>query len=741
MTNHPVDSNRNWMNWGICVFLAAITLAVFGRTINYGFVNYDDDVYVYANPAIQKGLTLNGIGWAFTHAVSGNWHPLTMISYLADYQLHGLNPGGYHLTNDLLHTVTVILLFLILKEMTGTLWRSAFVAAVFAIHPLRVESVAWISERKDVLSGVFFMLTLWAYVRYVRRPFSYVRYLWVALALALGLMSKPMLVTVPFVLLLLDYWPLNRFSNSANRQKGFSIPRRIVLEKSPLLALSIGACVAAVLAQKSAIASDTVLAFPSRVGNALVSYIIYIRQMFFPAGLAVFYPFPLAGLALWKVVLALMALVAVSAGVLCYRLKQPYLLVGWFWYLGMLVPVIGLVQVGLQGHADRYTYLPEIGLYVALTWLAVELFARWHYSRVFFGSIAVVVIAALSAGSFTQVSYWRDSESLWNHTLACTANNMVANDNLGEALLQKGRVDEAIAYFRKALEIQPNDTLTQTHLAVALFQEGQPNEAFARFRKALALRPADPLIHYNFGVALLHYGQVNEAATQFQKALELQPDYAQDLSRLGNASLHRGQVDEAIALFQTLLKVQPDDTEAHYILGMIFLQQGKAKEATNQLEEVLKFQPANPQAHDNLGLALLRTGRVPEALIHFQKALELQPDNADARNNLAWVLATSPDASIRNGGKAVELAQQANELSGGKNPIFFGTLAAAYAEAGRFPEAVATTRQALQLATSQKNASTDAIVTALQEQLKLYQAGSPFRDTSLKNVSAHPNEP
>jgi protein O-mannosyl-transferase len=707
MTNHSTDSNRLGMNGGICVLLAVITLAVFSPTLHYGFVNYDDGGYVYQNPAVQQGLTLKGLGWAFTHVVVGNWHPLTVLSLMADYQFHGLNPGGYHLTNVLLHTVAVILLFLVLEEMTGKPWRSAFVAAVFAIHPLRLQSVAWISERKDVLSGVFFMLTLWAYVRYVRRPFSYVRYLWVMLALALGLMSKPMLVTVPFVLLLLDYWPLGRFSTPVGSRNSFSIPGRIIIEKLPLLALSIGACVAAVLAQKSAVVFDTVPALPSRVDNALVSYVVYLRQLFYPAGLAFFYPFPVAGLALWKVAFSWAVLGVVSAGVLVNALKRPYLLVGWLWYLGMLVPVIGLVQAGLQAHADRYTYLPEIGLCLALTWLGAELCARGHYSRWLPGSIAVLVIAGLSAGTHAQVAHWRDSESLWNHTLACTADNVVAHDNLGEALLEKRQVDEAIPHFRKALEIQPDNLPAQTDLAAALFQKGQMSEAIGHFRKALALRPTDPLYHYNLGVALLYSGQKDEAAAEFQKAVEIQPDYAKDLSQLGNSVLHRGQVDEAMVLFQTLLKVHPDDADAHYVLGVIFLQKRE----------------------------------VHQALDHLQASLKSQPDHAGACNVLAWVLATSPDPSIRNGDKALEWAQQANVLSGGTNPVVLGTLAAANAEAGHFPEAVAIAREALQLAVAQNNAGAAALVTALQEQLKSYQAGSPFRDTNLKNVSDPPNQP
>jgi Flp pilus assembly protein TadD len=710
--NRTADSNRHGMNFGICVLLAAITLAVFSPAIHYGFINLDDNQYVSENPVVQHGLTLNGIGWAFTHVVVGNWHPLTMISLMADDQFHGLNPGGYHLTNVVLHTVAVILLFLALNEMTGMPWRSAVVAAVFAVHPLRVESVAWISERKDVLSGVFFMLTLWAYVRYVKQfkvqnsRFK-ISYGLALLFFALGLMSKPMLVTVPFVLLLLDYWPLGRFSNPVGPRKSFSIPKRILIEKLPLLALSLGTCVAAVLAQKNVVVTDAIPAFSSRVDNAPVSYVVYIRQLFYPAGLAFFYPYPVAGLALWKMAFSLMVLVAVSAGVLVNTSKRPYLLVGWLWYLGMLVPVIGLVQAGLQAHADRYTYLPEIGLCLALTWLVGELCARRNESPWLPGTVAVLVIAGLSAGTRVQVSYWRDSEALWNHALACTANNVVAHDNLGEFLLQKGRMDEAVVQLRKALEIQPDNILAQTDLAIALFQQGQMSEAFAHFQKALALRPTDPLLHYNFGYALFSNGQLNEAAAEFRKAVEIQPDYARDVSQLGNAALHRGQVNEAMVLFQTLLRVRPDDAEAHYVLGVIFLQ----KQEVNQ------------------------------AIDHLQASLKSRPDNAGACNELAWVLATSPDPSIRNGAKALELAQQANALSGGKIPVVLETLAAANAETGHFPEAVATARQALQLAVDQNNAGNAAIVAALQEQLKSYQAGSPFRDANLKTISAWPDRP
>ncbi len=355
----PAGAGRREQRWRVavlCLTLAAITFAVFGQTAGFGFVNYDDNDYVYDNPVVARGLTLKGIVWAFSCHAS-NWHPLTWLSHELDCQLYGLNPSGHHLTNVLLHTATVIALFLVLRQMTGALWRSAFVAAVFAIHPLRVESVAWVAERKDVLSGLFFMLTIGAYVRYARRPWSPARYGLVVLLFALGLMCKPMLVTLPVVLLLLDYWPLQR--EESRKLSG------LVLEKLPLLALSAASCVVTLLAQNGAIQSTELYSMPMRYANALVSGMVYLGQMVWPAGLAVFYPYPHNGLPAWEVALAGMLLAGLSAGAWGRRRKQPWLLVGWLWYLVMLLPVVGVIQVGGQAHADRYTYLPQIGIYVA----------------------------------------------------------------------------------------------------------------------------------------------------------------------------------------------------------------------------------------------------------------------------------------------------------------------------------------------------------------------------------------
>jgi hypothetical protein len=414
--SRPAGLHDRWTVPVVGLVLAAMTWLVFGQTLGHEFVSYDDEIYVADNPAALGGLSLKGIVWAFTHNVNDNWTPLTVISHMLDCQLYGTQAGWHHLTSILLHMASVIVLFLVLKEMTSALWRSAFVAAVFAVHPLHVESVAWIAERRDVLSGLFFMLTLGAYAGYVRHPWSLGRYLMVVLMLALGLMSKPMVVTLPFVLLLLDYWPLKRFTQPGDRL----VPWRLIAEKVPLLALSGAACVATLFAQKEAIQS---LPLSLRISNALVSYVAYLGQMIYPAGLAVYYPYPENGLPLWKIVAAFVLLLVISAGALAARRKQPWFLFGWLWYLGMLVPAIGLIQSGLRAQADRYTYLPQIGLYIVLAWAAKDLTVSWRYGRQVPGVAATIVLAALMVGASIQTSYWRNSESLWTHTLACTSGN------------------------------------------------------------------------------------------------------------------------------------------------------------------------------------------------------------------------------------------------------------------------------------------------------------------------------
>jgi protein O-mannosyl-transferase len=614
----------------MCVCLFVVTWAVFGQTLWYDFVNYDDPSYVYQNTKITSGINLANVAWAFTHIHSENWHPLTTITHMLDCQLHGLNAGWHHFTNVLLHAIAVVLLFVALQQMTGALWRSAFVSAVFAVHPLHVESVAWIAERKDVLSAFFFMLTLVAYLYYTRSP-SVGRYLTVALAVVLGLMSKPMLVTLPFVLLLLDYWPLGRFE--ARRSNTRRQVLQLVLEKIPLIALSAVSSMVTFLAQRGAIGWTEQLPVSARISNALIAYVVYIGQMFWPAGLAVFYPHPENRLPVWDISLAVIVLVGITAAAFVFRKKAPYFVTGWLWYLGMLVPVIGLVQVGWQGHADRYTYLPQIGLYIAVTWAVADLTRSWRFQRMALGAAALVVVGVLSWRGWLQTSYWRDSETLFTHALAVTTNNDVALNNLGIIFLDKGQLDDAISKLQAAIDLRPENAPAHDNLAKALLKKGQVTEAMVHYRK------------------------------------------------------------------------------------------------------FLEIEPGNVEARNTLGTALIQQGKVREAIDQWQEALAIQPENGNASSNLAWVFATSPEDSIRDGTRAVELAERALRISGGKIAMIYKVLAAAYAESGRFADAAETAQRGAELATTQGN---PALAAELKSNLALYQSGTQLRDPSIRNGSSSP---
>ncbi|HEV2046666.1 MAG TPA: tetratricopeptide repeat protein [Chthoniobacterales bacterium] len=628
MAGNNGASGSGKLVFGICILLAVLTWMVFGQTLGHEFINYDDPDYVGKNAEIAKGLTLHGIAWAFMHIHSGNWHPLTTITHMLDCQLYGLKAGGHHCTNVVLHMLGVVLLFLVLREMmggpsspreesvpladrTGNIWRSAFVAALFAIHPLHVESVAWVAERKDVLSGVFFMLTLAAYLRYVRRP-SLASYSLVAFVFALGLLSKPMLVTLPFVLLLLDYWPLGRFmaqASATSNPASFhwvdrqSTVRRLILEKFPLLLLSAASSAVTFVIQRQAMSSMEVLPVWVRVYQAFVSCVSYIYHMFWPSRVALFYPYPLGALSIWPLALALVVLVAVTASAFKLRGQRPYFIIGWLWYLIMLVPVIGIIQVGGQARADRYTYLPHIGLYLLVTWAASDLLAPWRHRREILAIGAATAILVLAWCAWVQTSYWKNSELLWSHTLAVTRNNPVAHNNLGKALDRNGRLSEAIFHYRKAVELWPGYADGQYSLGMALFREGE--------------------------------------------------------------------IDEAIASLQKTLFIRPD----------------------------------NAHAHARLGDALLRKQRSGDAVAHYEKSLKIAPRSPETLNSLAWVLSTCSDAQLRNGSRAIQLAEQANQLSGGKNPVLIRTLAAAYAESGRFNDAIDAAQRASQLAVAKGNSA------------------------------------
>lgn len=598
--------NKNrWIVGSICAGLVALVCFVFGQTIRFPFINFDDPEYVYEVPEINSGLSLHNLQWAFTHWPSTNWFPLKNISHMLEFHFFGFNPGAFHFTNVFLHTLAVLLLFLLLRGITGSTWRSAFVAAIFAIHPLRAESVVWIEERKDVLSGLFFVLTLAAYFHYTRKP-SIGRYLTMSILFAAGLLSKPMLVTTPVILLLLDYWPLKRQRTEDGGQKPDSVWPKLVLEKVPLILLAAVDAFLSAGGIASAHSAADQLPFLARIANALVSYVVYIWQMIWPTKLGVFYPYPPNGLPIWQPIAAAVLLIAVTAFVFALRKSRPYLFVGWLWYLVMLLPVIGIIQINLQAHADRYTYLPTIGLCIAVAWLVSDLLktsnaqhptsnvepgkarsalavGRWALGVCFAGIVMLLAVTARA-----QVSYWRDSELLWNHTVAVTNGNYFAHASLADLLMRRGRVNEAIEHSKEALRIRPGDA----------------------------------------------------------------------------------------------------------------------------------------NAENNLGLALLQSDDTKGAVAHLEKALEIDPGLMNAEVNLAWVLSTSSDDSLRNGARAVQLAEDVANRAGHPNAIVLRTLAAAYAEVGRIDDAISTAQQGIEMAKATGN---KGLADDLERSVAAFRLNQPIR--------------
>lgn len=479
----PTQSDWKWMA-AICGGLAALTWFVFGQTLHFGFINYDDPEWVTANPDVTAGLTIQGVRWAFRQFHAG---PLSSLSHMLDCQFYGLNPWGHHLTNVLLHTAAVILLFLALRTMTGARWRSALVAALFAVHPLRVESVAWITERKDVLSGLFFALTLLAFAAYARRP-TVARYLLVAVSLAVGLLAKGMLITVPVVLLLLDFWPLERFRRRPGQD---AVPlTRLILEKLPLAALSLACAAATYLTHAQAVTTVQTVPFLPRLSNAVVSFVIYLRQTFYPAGLAAFYGF-VENRSPGLVALAFLFVVGVSCAAIKWRQRLPYVCTGWFWYVIMLLPVSGILQVGLQGHADRYTYLPQIGLWLLLVWGVGDLAARWPRGKAIVAAVALISVAFCAGTARHAAGFWRDSASLWNRALAVEPDNEFAHTSLSDLLLREGRATEAISQAEAALRVNPKNADAHNNLALAMSRTGHLSEAIGHWQAALTLHPGN----------------------------------------------------------------------------------------------------------------------------------------------------------------------------------------------------------------------------------------------------------
>jgi tetratricopeptide (TPR) repeat protein len=633
----------------IGLLLCLLALLAYWPVMRCGFVNFDDSDYVTENLMVQAGLTLKSVAWAFSTGHAGNWHPLTWLSHMLDAQLYDLRPAGHHLTSLLFHLANTALLFLLCNRMTGALWRSALVAALFALHPAHVESVAWVSERKDVLSAFFFMLTLWAYAGYAKaesgiqhaatpntqhatrntprafifHPPSSILYLLSLVFFTLGLMSKPMLVTLPFVLLLLDYWPLQRFQLSTLKSQPSTL-WPLLREKLPFFLLSALSSVITFFAQHAAGAtvSTAELSLPGRLANVVVSYVRYLGELVWPVNLAVFYPRPeqwpawqVAGCALILVLLTLVAVWLLS--------RARYVTVGWFWFVGTLVPVIGLVQVGEQAIADRYTYLPYIGLSILIAWGAEAMARRISLPKALVGCVAVLALGALLALTRAQTLYWLTTETLFRHTVAVTVDNPMAQETLANALSQRGNLEEAAEHCLEAL------------------------------------------------------------------------------------------------------RVRPDFSEAQITYASILAQQGRLAEARARLAEVLQKKPREAGAHFSLAQAFNLSGDTTQAIVQYREGLKLKSGDSNALNNLAWIRAAHADSAFRNGTEAVQLAQQACELTRYQRPIIVGTLAAAYAEAGRFEEAVATAQKAraLALAAGQKD-----LAEKNQQLLELYRARRPYHE-------------
>jgi protein O-mannosyl-transferase len=580
--------------------LAVATLAVYGQVVSHQFINLDDDLYIVDNPMVSRGLTLKGIAWAFTTFQDQYWHPLSWLSNMVDCQIFGLNAGGHLLVNVLIHVSNTLLLFLFLKRITGASWRSAIVAALFALHPLEVESVAWAIERKNTLSTLFGLLSLLAYARYAEAP-SWRRYALVALWLGLGLMSKPTLVTWPFVLLLLDYWPLRRLewqpADGSGRFAKAWVP--LIREKLPLFCLVAASLVVAYLAHSSAGPRALVASFPQRLSNGFVSYGKYLLSIAWPSGLAVDYPF--SPVPAWQLAAAVILLLAITAIAIREGRKQPYLIAGWLWFLGTLVPVIGLVQVGAgPAMSDHFCYIPSIGVFIAIVFGLTDIAIAWHLRRVTIAVACAIVFLIMCSLSAIQVRRWRDSVTLFEWTLSVTSNNPLVENQFGVVLNRQGKHAEAIAHFAEALRVKPDYFQALANMGWALGLQGKTGEAIEFLKRAVSVRPDSANTHVQLAFALVKQKQEDEALQHFYKAVEL----------------------------------APNDADVRTNLGLMLTRRKQLSEAATQLNEAIRLNPNSAEAHNNLGLVLLMEGRPEESVTHFSTALSLKPNFNTARDNL-----------------------------------------------------------------------------------------------------------
>lgn len=632
--SHKLTLTKNQSVTLVIISLAVLSLAIYWPVQKYEFTNYDDTIYVTQNYVTQQGISINNIIAAFTDISIGEWHPLTMISHMLDWQLFGDKAGGHHWTSVIIHIFNTALLFLFFHTITGAIWRSAFVAALFAFHPINVDSVAWIAERKNVLSTFFWILTMLFYVWYVRLP-NWRRYLPVFFCFVLGLMSKPMLVTLPFVLLLLDYWPLNRTTISYQNEDQttaavLAVKKEkisfLILEKVPLFILSAVSIGLTLYAADSVNTISTLEEVPmmKRVANVIVSYGLYIKKMFWPVDLAVFYPFNF-NIPFWHIILAASLIIIITICVCVYFRKFPYLFVGWFWYLGTLVPVIGIIKVGSQSMADRWAYVPFIGLFIMISWGMFGIMKKLVSAKIITMIVTVILVALMILTHF-QGKYWRDTFTLFSHTLKVTENNSVAHYILGDELQKQNKIDEAMIHYQAAFLLHTDKSIPLVGMGRALSKQGKHEEAIAVFRQVIKIKPKSAAASDNLCRVLMKMGRVEDAIEEYRRVLKLINDNPGLYNNFGNVLVIKGNYDDAIRQYKEALRIRPADAGIYYNIGMVLIRQGKIDEALKHFQEAIILQPQYAHAHYQVAIILRQKGLLVEADYHFMEAIRINPE-------------------------------------------------------------------------------------------------------------------
>lgn len=713
------------------------TLCAYWPVLHNDFADVDDFVYVTENQPLQAEFGWRSVAWAFTSFDAYNWHPLTWLSLMLDYQLYGLNPAGYHATNLFLHMANVFLVFAVLRSMTGSLGQSGFVAGLFAVHPLHVESVAWITERKDVLSAFFWWLTLAAYLRYARRP-RVLPYCLVLVPFALGLMAKPMLVTLPCVLLLLDYWPLDRIEfrpghwlrrSSSDDVRDDSLPRsslpRLLTEKLPFVALSAASCVITLHAQRLAMEAQPV-PWHFRVLNALLSYVRYLANTFWPTNLSIFYRHHVEAVPIGPALGAGLVLLLVTVWVVL-NARRRYLLVGWFWYLGTLVPVIGLVQVGGQAMADRYTYIPLIGLQISLTWWIADEAARWPRLQSFLPFAAVTCLGGAAFLSCRQAEFWINGPTLWQRELELDTDNYQAHYYVAIYHHKNGHWEEALAHYRAALRVAPQFVLAHYNLGMLFSRRGQTEDAIEQFTEALKINPDGASAHYDLANLLENKGQWEDAEFHYREAIRVDPKHAMAHYKLGLCLLKRDEFDLASAEFTASLNLQPDEAAVLHSMGNVYEMKGQMTVAARYYQKAVALQETVSAFRLSWGEALLEEGNRAAAAEELAIALRLDPSWPDTANRIARNLVTREHYHRYDGLMACQLAKRACSATRRQEPAYLDTLAAAFADQGMFDKAVQIAREAIDKATELQKSG---LLAEIQGHLELYEQRRPLRDSS-----------